>query len=731
METTSESSSPSSAGTAGSVKIELKGALAVIRLGSPEEKTSILTQQRIASLEQALDRIAAAPEVKGLVVIGPAITGFCGGADVAAIQTVTDPALGERLARQGQDVFAKLAALKCTTVAAISGACVGGGCELALCCDYRILLDSPETKIGLPEIKLGIVPGFGGTQRLPRLIGLPNALDIILGGKVVPAKKALRLGLADRLVGVSVERDKAATFAALESTAADVATGKLRIQRTPIALGHKLMTFTGLGRSLVQKRARAEVLKETKGHYPAPLRALDAAVQGLALGLGEGLKREARALGEMIVTPESKSLVHLYFLTESASKLGRPVAEHLEGISVGVVGGGVMGAGIASSCLAQGMPVIVVEPSAEARSKASTHIKNSLGKRRSLSDKDREECLERLRISDQLEELTGASVVVEAIVEDLETKRAVFERLGALTEPSAVLASNTSSLPITEIARAVSDPQRVVGMHFFNPVEKMPLVEVVRGGATSDMAALLTAALAGRLGKYPVIVEDVPGFLVNRILSPYIAEAAHLLAEGLPVERIDAAALDFGMPMGPVRLLDEVGLDVAAKVQQIMTESYGARMQAPDYLRRMVDAGRLGKKNGKGFYRHGDIPEQVADDVYTLLGLTVRDDQRPATEVLQERLVLPLVNEAVRCLDERVAGSPGKEAAGQIDLATVMGMGFAPFRGGILHYAESLGARTVAARLDSLAETYGPRFVPCDGIRARAAGNLSFYVAIE
>lgn len=709
------------------VLLEVEGELASIFLGGTSNSVVVLNDKRIFSLRNAIREVASNSGIKALIIFGGSEKIFCAGADINGIRAVYDPKDGEELALLGQEVFNELEALKCTTVAAISGACVGGGCELVLACDYRVATDISQTKIGLPEVKLGIVPGFGGTQRLPRLIGLPRALDIILQGKTLGADKAYKVGLVDKIVNCNLSG--VTPTAALESVARDVALGNVKINRPNLPLRDRLLSFNPIGRSVVKSQALKSVLKETKGKYPAPPKALEVACAGLALSLKEGLKLEAKALGETVVTPESKSLVHLFFLTEAAGKLGKAAKEDLRNAHVVVIGGGVMGAGIASSLLSRGFRVSVVELAEAAREKAKGHIESFINKRRNFSDSEKAKLLANLALGDDLGIAKDAILVVEAIVEDLKVKKELFSKLAQVISEDCILASNTSSLPITDMAEGIKNPERVLGMHFFNPAEKMPLVEIIRGVKTSDKSVVQTAAVTSKLGKFPVVAEDVRGFLVNRLLSPYLSEAAHLLKDGVPVSIIDKVATDFGMPMGPVRLLDEIGLDVAAKVAKIMIDAYGERMQGPRYAEQMVSLGRLGKKNGKGFYVFNGKEATLAGDLDKLLELPpMKQESEIDKKEVEDRLILSMVNEAVKCLDEGVAGIPGKDSAGQVDLATVMGTGFAPFRGGVLFYAEKRGIKDVSNRLKTLEKKYGKRFAPAKGIVERAKDSKSFYV---
>jgi len=716
----------------GKVVLETSGSIAFIRLGAEGEKVVILTKERMASLRAAIQAVKNNSNIKGLIIIGIGPTIFCAGADINIIRGIEDKNLAEELAKQGQDIFTELASLSCTTVAAISGACVGGGCELVLACDYRIAADIKETRIGLPEIRLGILPGWGGTQRLPRLVGVTKALDIILKGKVVPAAKAREIGLLDLLVPIDTKSSGYDNvLSTLETVAADIVLGKTRVPPRRIGMMDRVLTHTGFGQNLTYKKAKEGVKKTTKGQYPAPPKALDAVFEGLRAGEERGFELERRGFGELVVTSESKSLVHLFFLSEDSSKMGRSAKGEVDKARVAIIGGGVMGAGIAASFLSRGTYVVVVELNEQARIKARNQVEAILSKQPNLSEKKRAENLNRLAITDKLIEIKEATCVVEAIVEDLEVKRKLFRDIAALVSDKTILATNTSSLSVSDISEGVPGQDRIIGMHFFNPVEKMPLVEIVRGKQTGERAIAYTAALSTALGKYPVVVDDVHGFLVNRILSPYLMEAGHLLAEGVSPELIDAAATSYGMPMGPVRLLDEIGLDVASKVAHVMEEAYGARMAGPSFSSELVAQGRLGRKSGAGFYRYQGNNPVVDNELQTLLGIVVPEGAvSPDIQEVQDRLMLSLLNEAVRCFDEGVAGAPGKEAAGQVDLSTVMGIGFPAFKGGIFFDAQRRGVKAIYDRLTQLKNKCGDRFTPADGILRRVQEGKGFYDSI-
>jgi len=713
------------------VFLEMDGEVSILRLGAPGEKAVVLTSDRMKSLRKALEDLKRGDPGKPLVIVGGNPAMFCAGADITAIKDVRDPKVGELLAKEGQEIFDLLAALKQQKFAAISGPCVGGGMELVLACDHRILLDHPSTRIGLPEVKLGILPGFGGTQRLPRLIGLPAALDIILKGKVVSPREAERSGLADMVVSLEElegEKTDEGILGAFEKYVVHLALGKRKLKsRKKITAGDKFLTFNLFGRAIVKSKSENALLKETKGRYPAPVKALQSALFGLKNGMEEGLKEERRLLGELIVSSESKSLVHLFQISEEAQKLGRAFKSELKDAPLTVVGGGTMGAGIAAAAVLSNVSTQIIEPIEVVRSKASSYISNAIEKRRSLPPEKKDELKKKLSITADLEKALLAPVIIEAIIEDLDAKKKLYQALENRMPAGGILATNTSSLKLELIGSALKDPAHFVGLHFFNPAERMPLVEVIRSRKTSDETVLRAAAVAAKLGKYPIVVEDVAGFLVNRILTPYLVEASLLLAEGFSVNEIDSAAEQFGMPMGPFRLLDEIGLDVAAKVSDVMENAYGERMRGHQFAAALVKKGHLGRKSGRGFYLHNEKGASVVQNIRADLGLDV--GSKNLSHSITDRLVLALVAEAIRAFDEGVAGVPSPGAAGQIDLGTVMGIGFPAYRGGVLWYSESFGSRALCQKLTNMSTALGKRFEPNDGLKHRAAKDESLYAA--
>ena len=675
-------------------------AIALLSLGNTDERAITLTPARLQSFIAALNEVKDS-KATGLVIFAPSLESFCVGADISLIQSITDPTHGAALAAEGQAAYDLLEDLRCTTVAAISGPCVGGGCEMVLACTYRIMTDAKSSVIGLPETKLGILPGFGGTYRLPRVVGLPKALDIILAGKTLKASQALKASLVDEIV----------SSATLLSRAEEIARGKNPPRRRKLALIDRILSSNLLGRALVRNRVRTALLKQTKGFYPAPIRALNVTVAGLAQNRHEALQVEALELGELITTPQSKALVHLFFLTEAAKGLGKSARKEIEGQHFMVIGAGTMGAGIAGALARNSHQVIVKDTSDSALKRGKEHLTKELGKLRYLSS------FERAAIANRIDWLQfpsssfeRSSVVIEAVFEDINLKKKIFQDLANRVPSDCILASNTSSLSVSEMARAISHPERFVGMHFFNPVEKMPLVEIIRGEHTNDTTIAKVAAIATEMGKFPIVVRDVPGFLINRILIPYLNEAVFLLQEGHSIEAIDGAALDFGMPMGPIRLLDEVGLDVAAHVSKVMVAGYGERMAVPDFAERLQALGRKGRKTNAGFCDYQGKSSSVWGGLAAALNLPSKPQTPLSKQEITERLIYHLVNEAMKCLNEGVAGSEREAAIKQIDLGTVMGIGFPPFRGGVLYFAQQAGLDSIRSRLTNFAALYGSRY---------------------
>ena len=704
------------------------GGFAHLVVEHPARKLNVLDQDAVESLEAALTDLEAAPP-KGLVVRSGKPGSFIAGADVDAIASLTDAEQAHALVRRGQAAYVRLAALRCPTVAAIDGVCLGGGTELALACDSRIASEEPHTQIGLPEVNLGILPAWGGTTRLPRLVGLPTALDMILTGRTIDARRAEKLGLIARAVPAAwlVERAEVHLVRLAQAATRSKRAGtKVRDRYRPRDFTAWWLDRTPFGRSLVFNQARKSIVARTGGVYPAPFSVLSVLEHTAGRPEAEGFAAEAEGATPLVVGAVCKNLVRIFRLSESA-KRGNVVAdpalkpEPIERMAL--IGAGVMGAGIAELASRNGIAVRMREIKPEALQKGLQTVSAVIDERaRKKRQPQREKDAQMARVLPTLE-LTGmgqAEFALEVVVEDLDIKRRVFAELEVRVPAGALLASNTSSLSINEIAAGLLHPERFVGFHFFNPVHKMPLVEVVRGERTSDAALVTAVGLARRLGKTPVVVRDSPGFVVNRVLMPYLREALHMLEEGYTVPDLDAAMRQFGMPMGPFEVVDEVGLDVAFKVAGVLSKAFPDRVQPAASLEKLITAGRLGRKNGLGFYRHQGRKRTPDRKVRNLLGL--HQVRRPhVVDTLAERMVLAMVNESARCVEEGIVAGPE-----QVDLAMVFGAGFPPYRGGVLRHADATGLEAVVGRLRSLRAEKGPRFEPCALLVAKAEAGETF-----
>lgn len=702
------------------------GGIAHLVMDDPARKVNVLDEAALESLAGALAELEGAAGLAGVVMRSGKPGSFIAGADVQAIASHTERDRVLDVVRKAHATFQRLAALPVPTVAAIGGACLGGGTELALACDSRIASDEPSTQIGLPEVLLGIVPGFGGTTRLPRLVGLSSALDLILSGRTLDARRAEKLGLVIRAVPDAwlVEHAERRVRELAKRPARD-----RRDQYRPRTLAAWLLDGNPFGRALAFSRARAMTQARAGGHYPAPLAAIRVLENGLGQPIDVGLRLEANEVSDLVIGPVCKNLVRIFLLSEAAKKAavipGDPV-EPRPVSRMALVGAGVMGGGIAELASRSGIEVRLrdVSPASVTRAlqTARTLADDRLRRRGPAAGRERERDGQLARIQPTLD-LSGlgrADFVVEAVVEDLDIKRRVFAELEVRVNPAAVMATNTSSLSVSTLAEGLERPERFCGLHFFNPVHRMPLVEVVRGRRTSNVALVTAVALARRLGKTPVVVNDAPGFVVNRILMPYLREAMHLLEEGFPLADIDASMRRFGMPMGPFEVVDEVGLDVAERVAGILSRAFPDRMQPAPALATLVAAGRLGKKSGAGFYRHQGGRRRPDPELGRLVGI-VRRRSGHTLESISERLVIAMVNEAARCLEDGVVAS-----ADELDLAMVFGVGFPPFRGGPLRHADAWGLDRIVARLTALQAEKGARFAPASRLVELAGTGGSF-----
>ncbi|HEX7052266.1 MAG TPA: 3-hydroxyacyl-CoA dehydrogenase NAD-binding domain-containing protein [Longimicrobiales bacterium] len=689
----------------------------------PESRVNLLTSAVMARLDGLIaesEEHARTGRVKALIIRSGKPGTFIAGADVAEIAAVADAAEAEAAAREGQAIFRRLERLPIPSLAVIDGPCLGGGTELALACTYRLASDRPETRIGFLEVRIGIIPGFGGTTRLPRLIGPRAALELIVSGRAIPAQKAARIGLVDECVPHDLLEERARRFAWER-----IDRGLMRPRRRR-GFAVRLLEDTAPGRRILFAQARKRVLRETRGHYPAPLVAIDTVRETLPLPLDEAFAREARAVGTLAASPVCKNLIHVFFLMQGAKRADVP-AEPRSVERVAVVGAGVMGGGIAQLLAYRDIPVRLKDIRPDAIAHGLRHAREVFDRavrKRRLDRREAERRMERIAPTLDYSGFGTADLVIEAVVERMDVKKQVLREVEAEIPADAILTSNTSTLSITEMQHALERPEAFCGMHFFNPVHRMPLVEVVRGAATADATIATVFALARRLEKTPVIVNDGPGFLVNRLLAPYLNEAGWLLSEGASIEAVDDVLLDFGMPMGPFRLLDEVGLDISRHAAGVLYEAFGDRMQPAPALLKLGETARLGRKGGLGFYRYeGEKATEPDPEIYAALGDTVPAERRaiPA-ERIRERTILVMINEAARALEDGIVDDPGA-----VDLALITGIGFPPFRGGLLRYADTIGLAAIADRLEAFERDLGPRFQPAPLLREYAAAGRGFY----
>ncbi len=704
-----------------------KDGIGILTMDVPGESMNTLKASFAGEIRDLLAEVKANKDLIGLVVVSGKKDSFIAGADISMLAACTSASDAQQLAREGQQVFAEIEALGIPVIAAIHGPCLGGGLELALACHGRVITDHGKTVLGLPEVQLGLLPGSGGTQRLPRLIGVAKALDLILTGKQVRAKQAKKLGLVDDVVPPSILLEAAVKLAKK---------GKPRhaLKRD---LQGKLLETNALGRKVLFDQARKGVMSKTRGNYPAPERILEVVRIGVEEGMQAGLTAEARHFGELVMTPESASLRSLFFATtEMKKEVVYQGAAPRKVSQAAVLGGGLMGGGIAFvTATKAGVPVRIKDVASAGIGNAMRYSYDLLSKklkRRQILRSDLEKQMNMLSGTLDYSGFHRVDMVVEAVFEDLALKHQMVQDVERECGEQTVFASNTSSLPIHQIAANAAHPERVVGLHYFSPVDKMPLAEIIPHAGTSPETVATTLAFARAQGKTPIVVKDEAGFYVNRILAPYMNEAARLVLEGEPVEVLDGALLDFGFPVGPIQLLDEVGIDVGAKISPILEKELGGeQFQAPAAFDKLLQNERKGRKNGKGFYLYGKAAPRnkltgkegkktVDDSVYAVLGVSV--SPKLARQEMAERCVLMMLNEAAMALDAGVVAS-----ARDGDIGAIFGIGFPPFLGGPFRYMDSLGIPHLVERLEHYQKRHGDRFAPCARLKAMAAERQSFY----
>ncbi|WP_312068730.1 fatty acid oxidation complex subunit alpha FadJ [Lelliottia nimipressuralis] len=695
--------------------------IAVVTIDVPGEKMNTLKAEFGVQVRAILRQIRENKDIRGLIFISAKPDNFIAGADINMIARASSAQEAEELARQGQQIMAEIHALPIPVIAAIHGACLGGGLELALACHSRICTDDAKTVLGLPEVQLGLLPGSGGTQRLPRLIGVSTALEMILTGKQLRPRQALKAGLVDEVVPHSILLDAAVELA-------------LKGRQTSRHLPVRERILAGpLGRALLFNVVGKKTEQKTKGNYPATKRILEVIETGLAQGSSSGYAAEAKAFGELAMTPQSQALRSIFFASTDVKKDPGSEASPATLASVGVLGGGLMGGGIAFVTASKGkLPVRIKDINAKGINHAlqySWQLLDQKVKRRHIKVSERDRELALISGTTDYSGFHHRDLVIEAVFEDLALKQQMVADVEQHCAPHTIFASNTSSLPIGDIAARASRPEQVIGLHFFSPVEKMPLVEVIPHASTNAQTVATVVKLAKRQGKTPIVVADKAGFYVNRILAPYINEAMRLLTEGEKIEHIDNALVKFGFPVGPIQLLDEVGIDTGTKIIPVLETAYGERFSPPaNIVSTILNDDRKGRKNGRGFYLYAvkgrKSKKQVDPSVYGLIH--ANGQGKLSAQQCAERCVMMMLNEAARCFDEQVVKS-----ARDGDIGAVFGIGFPPFLGGPFRYMDSLGAGEVVAILQRLASLYGPRFTPCEQLMRMAENNLHFWPAEE
>jgi 3-hydroxyacyl-CoA dehydrogenase / enoyl-CoA hydratase / 3-hydroxybutyryl-CoA epimerase len=713
-----------------SLTLSRESNVAVLSLDVAGAPVNTLSLALAEEMRAAFDEIERDTSIVGAVLISGKSDNFIAGADIEQFLEFKTAEEAEQASYTGQKMLSRLERLRVPVVAAIHGACLGGGLETALACAWRVATEHPKTVLGLPEVQLGLIPGTGGTQRLPKLIGLPNALDMILRGRNIRPKKALKMGLVDDVVHPAILRD-----VALQRAKELGAGTKQRSQgRTERGAEGLLVERNRFGRALVLKKARQSVMAQTHGLYPAPLAALDVIRLGYEESVDAGFREESRRFGELAMTEVSRQLVFLFFATNSLKKdpgvaAPVPTPRHVE--KIGVLGAGFMGAGITSVAVQQGTLVRLKDTDTARVGKGIAAVRDVVKERYTKRQITRQQLDDMMALTGGTTEYTGfgnVDVVIEAVFEDLDLKHRVLHEVEPLLPEDAVYASNTSTIPISRIAEAATRPEQVLGMHFFSPVHKMPLLEVIVTPRTTKEATVTAVAYGKQLGKTVIVVNDGPGFYTTRTLSAYMNEAGRLLDEGAAIDAIDKALVDFGFPVGPITLLDEVGIDVGGKVGLVLADALGVRMTPSEAMRRVVTAGRLGRKGRSGFYKYdaGGKKGDVDNSIYQIIGATARAKAGQHVEIPPEemvrRCVLAMVNEAARCLQEGILRNVRDG-----DVGAVFGIGFPPFRGGPFRYADTVGVASIVRQLQELNTRNPPRFEAAELLVDMAKAGETFY----
>jgi len=696
--------------------------IAVLTFDDPNKSVNILSRPVLEELDAQLSKIENRTDLAGLIIRSGKKNNFFAGADVREFVADIDQPSEEviAMAKRGHALFGRLSKCPFVTVAAIRGICVGGGAEIAIWCDRRIMARDPKTSYSFPEVKIGIIPGWGGTARIPRIIGLGNAVEIISSGDSVDTDAALAMGLAEV---APAERMLEASIALVRAEQQSEQYLKDREEWSkPINISETELGFLGA-------TANAFILGQTKGQYPAPIAALEVMLEAAGADIETALDMEAKAFSKLFGGSVNRALLNVFFLGDRNKKVSGPEGvEPLEIKSATVLGAGTMGQGIAAANAKRCIPVALGDMSSEAVARGVQGVIKEVSFNKKTRSPDAKKALEFIPMvngSTSDDELAASDIVVEAIYENADAKRELYARLEPKLGEKAILCSNTSTIPITDLAKGLKRPERFCGLHFFNPVRRMPLVEVIRGEQTSDETIATVVAYSKQIGKSPIIVNDGPGFVVNRILLPYMNESLLLLEEGASIKAVDRAATKFGMPMGPISLYDTVGLDIAMHAGGVMQRAFPDRVVPAKILESMLEADRKGKKNGKGFFDYptdsrGRTKPKPSDEVQQIIA-SCQSGEATADLNIEDRLFLPMLLEATRLLEDNIVDDPR-----DVDLGLIYGIGYPPFKGGLLFWADSIGTAEILERLKPYAGL-GKRYEPTEMLLEFAKTNRKFY----